>query len=101
MIQRVRDLDDALARANDSNFGLVSYIWSNDLSAMMKAQGALKTGTVWVNTPMARDIRAPFGGMKQSGLGRDGIKGSVDLFSEEKTVMIPKAPFDLPKLGMG
>ncbi len=101
MIQRVRNLDDALARANDSDFGLVSYIWSNDLGAVMKAQGALKAGTVWVNTPMARDVRAPFGGIKQSGIGRDGIKGSVDLFTEEKTVMIPQAPFDLPKLGMG
>ena len=101
MIQRVRDLDDALARANDSDYGLVSYIWSNDLNAVMKAQRTLKAGTIWVNTPMARDVRAPFGGMKQSGLGRDGIKGSVDLFTEEKTVMIPQEPFPLPQLGRG
>ncbi|WP_394728602.1 aldehyde dehydrogenase family protein [Altererythrobacter sp. GH1-8] len=100
-VQRVRDLDDALARANDSEFGLVSYIWSNDLPSVMRARRELQAGTVWVNTPMARDLRAPFGGYKQSGIGRDGLPGSVELFTEEKTTMIPQEPLDLPKLGMG
>ena len=99
-IQRVRDLDDALERANDSDYGLVSYIWSNDLPSVMKARRALQAGTVWVNTPMARDLRAPFGGYKQSGVGRDGLPGSVELFTEEKTTIIPQERFDIPKLGM-
>ena len=100
-VQRVRDLDDALVRANDSEFGLVSYIWSDDLPSVMRARRELQAGTVWVNTPMARDLRAPFGGYKQSGIGRDGLPGSVELFTEEKTTMIPQEPLDLPKLGMG
>lgn len=99
-VQRVRDLDDALVRANDSEFGLVSYIWSNDLPSVMRARRELQAGTVWVNTPMARDLRAPFGGYKQSGIGRDGLPGSIELFTEEKTTMIPQEPLDLPKLGM-
>lgn len=99
MVQRVRDLDDALARANESEFGLVSYIWSNDLPSVMRARRELQAGTVWVNTPMARDLRAPFGGYKQSGIGRDGIPGSIELFTEEKTTMIPQEPLDLPKIG--
>lgn len=101
VVQRVRDLDDALARANASEFGLVSYIWSNDLPSVMRARRELQAGTVWVNTPMARDLRAPFGGYKQSGIGRDGLPGSVELFTEEKTTMIPQEPLDLPRLGMG
>ncbi len=100
-VQRVKGLDDALARANASEFGLVSYIWSNDLPSVMRARRELQAGTVWVNTPMARDLRAPFGGYKQSGVGRDGLPGSVELFTEEKTTMIPQEPLDLPKLGMG
>ncbi|XUU60499.1 aldehyde dehydrogenase [Erythrobacter sp. HA6-11] len=100
-VQRVRDLDDALVRANDSEFGLVSYIWSDDLPSVMRARRELQAGTVWVNTPMARDLRAPFGGYKQSGIGRDGLPGSVELFTEEKTTMIPQEPLELPKLGMG
>ncbi len=98
-IQRVRDLDDALARANQSEFGLASYVWSDDLPSVMRARKALRAGTVWVNTPMARDLRAPFGGYKQSGLGRDGLPGSIDLFTEEKSTIIPDAPLTLPKFG--
>jgi 5-carboxymethyl-2-hydroxymuconic-semialdehyde dehydrogenase/aminomuconate-semialdehyde/2-hydroxymuconate-6-semialdehyde dehydrogenase len=98
-IQRVRDLDDALARANQSEFGLASYVWSDDLPSVMRARKALRAGTVWVNTPMARDLRAPFGGYKQSGIGRDGLPGSIDLFTEEKSTIIPDAPLNLPKFG--
>ncbi len=99
MIQRVADLEQALACANDSEFGLVSYIWSDDLPSVMRARRDLRAGTVWVNTPMARDLRAPFGGYKQSGIGRDGLPGSIELFTEEKTTMIPNEPLSLPKLG--
>ena len=59
----------------------------------------LEVGTVWVNTPMARDLRAPFGGYKQSGIGRDGLPGSIDLFTEEKATIIPNEPLTLPKFG--
>jgi len=99
MIQRVRDLDEALAAANDSEFGLASYIWSNDLPSVMKARREIRAGTVWVNTPMTRDLRSPFGGYKQSGIGRDGLPGSIELFTEEKTTLIPQDPLMLPKMG--
>jgi acyl-CoA reductase-like NAD-dependent aldehyde dehydrogenase len=101
VIQRVHNLDDALRRANQSDFGLVSYIWSDDLPSVMRARRELRAGTVWVNTAMARDLRAPFGGFKQSGIGRDGLPGSIELFTEEKTTMIPQEPVALPKLGLG
>ena len=100
-IQRVRNLDDAIARANDSAFGLAAYIWSNDLPSVMRARRELRAGTVWVNTSMARDLRAPFGGFKQSGIGRDGLPGSIELFTEEKSTLIPHEPLDLPGMGRG
>jgi len=98
-IQRVANLDEALAIANDSEFGLASYIWSNDLPSVMKARREIRAGTVWVNTPMTRDLRSPFGGYKQSGIGRDGLPGSIELFTEEKTTLIPQDPLMLPKMG--
>ena len=99
VIQRVKDLDDAITRANDNEFGLAAYIWSNDLPSVMRARRELRAGTIWVNTPMTRDLRAPFGGYKQSGIGRDGLPGSIELFTEEKSTLIPQEPLELPKLG--
>ncbi len=101
MVQRVSGLDEALAIANDSEFGLASYIWSNDLPSVMKARREIRAGTVWVNTPMTRDLRSPFGGYKQSGIGRDGLPGSIELFTEEKTTLIPQDPLMLPQMGSG
>ncbi len=99
IIQRVKNLDDAIARANQSEFGLAAYIWADDLPTVMRARRDLRAGTIWVNTPMARDLRAPFGGFKQSGIGRDGMPGSIELFTEEKSTLIPHEPLELPRLG--
>ncbi|MBC7522205.1 MAG: aldehyde dehydrogenase family protein [Sandarakinorhabdus sp.] len=99
VIQRVTGLDDAIARANQSAYGLAAYIWADDLPSVMRARRDLRAGTIWVNTPMARDLRAPFGGFKQSGIGRDGLPGSIDLFTEPKSTLIPHEPLELPRLG--
>ncbi|MEQ8517264.1 MAG: aldehyde dehydrogenase family protein, partial [Chromatocurvus sp.] len=98
-IQRFSTPESAVAIANESDFGLVSYVWSDHLPTVMQFSRELKAGTVWVNTPLTRDLRAPFGGYKQSGIGRDGLHASVDLMTEEKTVMLPNEPLVFPKLG--
>ncbi len=98
-IQVVEDTEEAIRVANDSEFGLVSYVWSDDLPSVMRVAQAVKAGTVWVNTPLTRDLRAPFGGYKMSGVGRDGLHASVDLMTEEKTMMLPNQPIAMPKLG--
>ncbi|MEM6748121.1 MAG: aldehyde dehydrogenase family protein [Pseudomonadota bacterium] len=95
----IDNLDQGIELANQSDFGLVSYIWTDDVPSMMKASMGIRAGTVWVNTPVARDLRAHFGGYKQSGIGRDGLPGSIELFTEQKTVMLPTNPLMLPKLG--
>lgn len=94
-------LDEALAIANDSPFGLVAYVWANDLNLVMRASRDLRAGTVWVNTTMVRELRAPFGGYKQSGVGRDGATPSVEFFTELKTTTIPIDPAPLPRFGRG
>ncbi|ANY21076.1 Aldehyde dehydrogenase PuuC [Tsuneonella dongtanensis] len=95
-----RDIDEALAIANDSEFGLVAYLWSDDLPTVMKAASTLDAGTLWVNTPVARDLRAPFGGFKNSGVGRTGGHSSRALFTEEKVLTMPMANFPIARLGV-
>jgi acyl-CoA reductase-like NAD-dependent aldehyde dehydrogenase len=92
------DFDEALAIANDSEFGLVAYVWTGSLTQAMHAADELRTGVVWINTPLFRELRAPFGGFKHSGVGRDGGDWSRALFTEAKTVSIPRRDFVLPRL---
>lgn len=94
-----RDIDEAIAIANDSQFGLVAYLWSDHLPTVTKAAELLEAGTLWVNTPVARDLRAPFGGFKNSGVGRTGGHASRALFTEEKVMTLPMADFPIAKLG--
>lgn len=91
--------EEAITIANQSAFGLVSYVWTQDIDKMMHLAQRIRAGTIWVNTAMARDLRAPFGGYKHSGLGRDGLLESINLFTEEKTIMIPSQKLSFPKLG--
>lgn len=83
------DIDDAIRIANDSRFGLVAYVWSNDLDTVMRCSRDIRAGTIWTNTPMHRELRAPFGGFKESGIGRDGMRDSLQFFTESKTTTIP------------
>ncbi|MCY0151137.1 aldehyde dehydrogenase [Hoeflea alexandrii] len=92
--------DEVVARANDSEFGLVGYVWTEDLNRSMRVASALRTGTVLVNTPIVRDLRTGFGGYKQSGLGREGAKGSQAMFTEMKTTIIAREPRKMPRMGM-
>ena len=93
-------VDEAITIANDSPFGLAAYVWSNDLPTTMRATRDIRAGVVWVNTPMMRELRAPFGGYKESGVGRDGATTSAEFFTEAKTVSIPTERITLPRLGM-
>lgn len=93
-------LDEAIGIANDSPFGLVCYVWSRDLDDAMRVSRNVRAGTVWVNTPMMRELRAPFGGYKQSGVGRDGATSSAEFFTELKTTTIPLDPPTLQRFGL-
>ena len=80
-----RDEAEAIAIANDSDFGLYGYLWSGDLARGLRVAGALRTGTVQINgAPMNGD--APFGGYKLSGIGRDGGRYALQAYSELKYI---------------
>jgi acyl-CoA reductase-like NAD-dependent aldehyde dehydrogenase len=93
--------DEAIAMANESRFGLVSYVWSDDVGIALKATRAIRSGVVWVNTPMVRELRAPFGGVKESGLGREGGHSSMQFYTAEKTTTIPVEAVGMARMGMG
>ncbi len=91
--------EEAAAMANDTRFGLVSYIWSDHLPTVMQMSEQMRSGVVWVNTPMMRELRAPFGGFNSSGVGREGGASCEAFYTEERTVTIPTTPPPLRKLG--
>lgn len=82
------DEDEALALANDSRYGLSASVWTSDLNKAMRLTRGLKAGTVWVNAHNLLDPNLPFGGMKESGIGREHGKAGIDSYLETKTVMI-------------
>lgn len=79
---------EALANANSTRYGLASVLWTNNGTRMHRMARALKSGIVWVNCWMLRDLRTPFGGMKQSGVGREGGEEALRFFTEAKNVCI-------------
>ncbi len=80
--------DEAIAYANGTRYGLSASVWTRDLQKAHRVAAAIDTGTVWVNTWLLRDLRVPFGGMKESGVGREGGFDSLDFFTEAKNVCV-------------
>jgi betaine-aldehyde dehydrogenase len=87
-IVRVKDVDEAIALANDSDYGLGANIYTNNLRYVMKAMEEVKAGTFWVNDPLTDNEAGPFGGMRQSGIGRELGEEGLDAFREPKHVHI-------------
>jgi len=79
---------EAATLANTNSYGLSASIWTKDLARAHKTAAAVEAGTVWVNTWLKRDLRMPFGGMKHSGIGREGADRSLSFYTEQKTVCI-------------
>jgi acyl-CoA reductase-like NAD-dependent aldehyde dehydrogenase len=98
--KRFETEDEAIALANDSDYGLAGYVWSQNLERAYRLAQQIRTGTVWVNTPLFRDIRAPFGGIKQSGFGRDGGHYGLEFYTQAKNICVALQPPAMPKLGV-
>ncbi len=81
-------LDEAVRLANDSSYGLGASIWSNDLNRVQRLIPRIKAGTVWVNTHNMLDPAMPFGGFKQSGIGREHGRAAIEMYLESKSVCI-------------
>ncbi|MCX7978719.1 MAG: aldehyde dehydrogenase [Bdellovibrionaceae bacterium] len=85
---------EAIELANSTKYGLSASLWTQDHSKARRVAEALDCGMVWINCWMFRDLRTPFGGIKESGLGREGGTWALSFFSEPKTITIKGIPKD-------
>jgi aminomuconate-semialdehyde/2-hydroxymuconate-6-semialdehyde dehydrogenase len=80
--------EEVLAKANDNEYGLATAIWTRDVSRAHRVAQHMEVGLSWVNSWFLRDLRTPFGGAKQSGIGREGGVHSLEFYTELKNVCI-------------
>ncbi|QOT78969.1 5-carboxymethyl-2-hydroxymuconate semialdehyde dehydrogenase [Cupriavidus basilensis] len=92
--------DDGLAMANDTAYGLASYIWTQDVGKVHRLARGIEAGMVFVNSQNVRDLRQPFGGTKASGTGREGGEFSFEVFAEVKNVCISMGGHHIPRWGV-
>lgn len=88
-LQKFKTEEEVVARANDTNFGLAAGVMSNNTDRINRVQRQLKAGTVWINSYSVFDNSTPFGGYKDSGVGREKGKGALDNYLQTKTIIQP------------
>jgi 5-carboxymethyl-2-hydroxymuconic-semialdehyde dehydrogenase len=93
------DEAEAIAIANDTSYGLAAYIWTGDTGRAFRMAHQVEAGMVWVNSENNRHLPTPFGGMKASGIGRDGGDYSFDFYMETKNICMAFGTHRVPKLG--
>ncbi|WP_424944941.1 5-carboxymethyl-2-hydroxymuconate semialdehyde dehydrogenase [Aliiroseovarius crassostreae] len=91
--------DEALAMANDTDYGLTGYLWTNDLTRALRFTDRLEAGMIWVNSENVRHLPTPFGGVKASGIGRDGGDWSFEFYMEQKHIGFATGQHKIMRLG--
>ncbi len=95
------DEADAVAQANDTEYGLAGYLWTSDVGRAHRVANALEAGMIWVNSQNVRHLPTPFGGTKASGIGRDGGDWSFDFYMETKNIAVAFDTHSIPDLAAG
>ena len=91
--------EEALEIANDTAYGLTGYVWTNDLTRALRFTDKLEAGMIWVNSENVRHLPTPFGGVKASGIGRDGGDWSFEFYMEQKHIGFATGQHKITKLG--
>lgn len=94
------DEQEALSIANDVRYGLTAYIWTRDVGRAHRVAQSVEAGMVWVNSENVRHLPTPFGGVKNSGIGRDGGDYSFDFYMETKNIAIALGDHKISRLGV-
>ncbi|HEX4730240.1 MAG TPA: aldehyde dehydrogenase, partial [Solirubrobacterales bacterium] len=95
------DEAEAIRLANATRYGLAAYVWTNDLGRAHRVAQAIDTGLCWINSQNVRDLRTPFGGVKDSGIGREGGDYSFEFYCELETIHVALHEHRIPRLGLG
>jgi 5-carboxymethyl-2-hydroxymuconic-semialdehyde dehydrogenase len=90
---------DAIRMANDTEYGLAAYVWTRDGQRAHRVAQAIETGMCWINSQNVRDLRTPFGGVKGSGIGREGGDYSFEFYCDLETVQVALGEHRVPRLG--
>jgi len=90
---------EAIELANAVRYGLAGYVWTNDLKRGHRVAGAIEAGMVWLNSHNVRDLRTPFGGVKNSGVGHEGGHRSIDFYTDEHIVHVALGDVHTPRFG--
>ena len=93
------DEAEAVRLANDVQYGLTGYVWTNDVTRALRVTDQLEAGMIWVNSENVRHLPTPFGGVKNSGIGRDGGDWSFDFYMETKNIAFATKAHAIQKLG--
>lgn len=93
--------EEGIALANSTRYGLAAYIWTSDLRRAHRVAHEVESGMLWLNSQNVRDLRTPFGGVKSSGVGREGGRYSLDFYSEPHIVHLALSDLDVPRFGVG
>jgi 5-carboxymethyl-2-hydroxymuconic-semialdehyde dehydrogenase len=91
--------EEAVSLANATSYGLAAYLWTSDLRRAHRVAALVESGMTWVNSHNVRDLRTPFGGVKSSGLGREGGQHSIDFYTESRIVHIALGDTHVPRFG--
>ena len=91
--------EEALELANDTDYGLTGYLWTNDITRALRFTDRLEAGMIWVNSENVRHLPTPFGGVKASGIGRDGGDWSFEFYMEQKHIGLAISQHKITKLG--
>jgi 5-carboxymethyl-2-hydroxymuconic-semialdehyde dehydrogenase len=95
-----KDEADAVDIANSVRYGLTGYVWTRDMGRGLRVADQLEAGMIWLNSENVRHLATPFGGTKDSGIGRDGGNHSFDFYMETKLISLAKGTHAIPKLGV-
>ena len=94
------DEAQAVRQANAVDYGLAGYLWTGDVGRAHRVAGQMDCGMIWVNSENVRHLPTPFGGMKSSGIGRDGGDYSFDFYMETKNISVATTSHSVPRLGL-
>jgi 5-carboxymethyl-2-hydroxymuconic-semialdehyde dehydrogenase len=92
--------EEAIRLANATEYGLAAYVWTNDIKRAHRVAHAIDTGMCWINSQNVRDLRTPFGGVKNSGIGREGGDYAFEFYCETEIVHVALGTHAIPKIGM-